>query len=184
MNAPVNPDTIVDFATGQTVDNIGAEANRQLVERFLIEEKGYAREDVTVDAPIEINIEGEVYRSAIDLLIQIQGKPVMAVKCAAGSLGSREREIISAARLYAQSPLPLAVVSDGSNAIVWDTQTGKQISTGLASIPSRRKAVKLAQAEPLPPISPERLERIKLVYRSYDSMNVNVGGRGSQASKS
>jgi hypothetical protein len=184
MNSPTDPDTIVDFVTGRTVADIGAEANRQQVERFLVEKKGYTREDVKVDAPIEMEIEGESYRSAVDLIIQIDGTPIMAIKCAAGSLGSREREIISAARLYAESPLPLAVVSDGSDAIVLDTQTGKQISTGLAGIPSRRQAVKVAQADPLPPVSPERLKRLKLVFRSYDSMNVNVGGRGDQASKS
>jgi hypothetical protein len=36
-----NPDVIVDFITGQSVPNIGAEVNRQQMERYLIETKGY-----------------------------------------------------------------------------------------------------------------------------------------------
>ncbi len=169
-----NPDHIIDFITGKSVPNVGAEMNRQQVERYLIEEKGYRPGEVAVDAPIIVEINGEMYRSAIDLVIQIDDRPLMAIKCAAGSLGSREREIISAARLYDVSPLPLAAVSDGTHATVLDVPTGKKKGEGLAAIPSRSALVDLARTPPLPPIAPERLVRERLVFRSYDSMNVNV----------
>jgi hypothetical protein len=172
-----NPDNLVDFITGQTIPNIGPEANRQTVERFLVEIKGYSRGDVIVDAPIEMEIDGDIYRSTVDIVLQIEGIPLIAIKCAAGSIGSREREIVSAARLFTDTPLPLAVVSDGSNAIVLDTQTGKKMGDCLDDIPSRQEASVLAQKGPLPPIPQERLIRQKLVFRSYDSMNVNVRGR-------
>ena len=179
MKENTNPDVIVDYITGEPVPNMGAEANRQKVERYLIEVKGYRREDVMVDAPIAVEIDGEVYRSAVDIVVQIGDRPLIAVKCAAGSLGSRQREIVSAARLYGTSPLPLAVVSDGSSATLLDAATGKKRGEGLAAIPNRSEAVILAQADPLPPIAPDRLAREKLVFRSYDSMNVNVRGRDS-----
>lgn len=177
MQDSTNPDIIVDFITGEKVPNIGPEANRQLVERFLVEKKGYRRDEVTVNAPIAVEINGEIYRSTVDLVVEIEGVPLIAVKCAAGSLGSREREIVSAARLYAQTPLPLAVVSDGLAAIVLETKSGKSVGKDLADLPSRSEAAKLAQKDPLPPIPPERLTRERLVFRSYDSMNVNVRGR-------
>jgi hypothetical protein len=115
----------------------------------------------------------------VDLVVQIQGKPLMAVKCAAGSLGSREREIVSAARLYGPSPLPLAVVSDGTKATVLNGPSGKKTGDGLAAIPDRDEAVTLSQADSLPPVDSARLAREKLVFRSYDSMNVNVRNRGA-----
>ncbi len=177
MKEDSNPDVIVDFITGEPVPNMGAEANRQQVERYLIEAKGYRREDVIVDAPIDVEIDGQVYRSAVDLIIQIGGRPLMAVKCAAGALGSREREIVSAARLYGTSPLPIAVVSDGTAATVLDAATGKKKRAGLAAIPCRDEAVILSQTDPLPPVAPDRLARERLVFRSYDSMNVNKRGR-------
>ncbi|WP_319407066.1 type I restriction enzyme HsdR N-terminal domain-containing protein [uncultured Desulfosarcina sp.] len=179
MKEEPNPDVIVDFISGKPVPNIGAEANRQRVERYLIEINGFRREEVMVDAPIDVKINDEVYRSVVDLVVQIGSRPLIAVKCAAGSLGSREREIVSAARLYGASPLPLAVVSDGSGAIVLDVATGKKIGNGLAAIPTRNEAVNLAEADPLPPVAPDRLDREKLVFRSYDSMNVNVRRRGN-----
>ncbi len=169
-----NPDVIVDYITGESIPNVGAEINRQQVERYLVEQKGYRREDILVAAPIQVEIEGDVYRSTVDLVVQIDDRPLIAVKCAAGSLGSREREVVSAARLFADTPMPLAVVSDGATATVLDTTKGKQKGKGLAAIPHRSEAVELARSEPIPPIAPERLAREKLVFRSYDSMNVNV----------
>lgn len=177
MKEDNNPDVIVDFITGEVVPNVGAEVNRQQVERYLIEVKGYQREDVIVDAPIDVEIDGDVYRSAVDLIVQVENRPLIAVKCAAGSLGSRQREIISAARLYDTSPLPLAVVSDGSKATLLDVETGKQRGDGIAAIPTREESLVLAQVDPLPPIAPDRLVREQLVFRSYDSMNVNVRRR-------
>jgi len=174
MQSETNPDVIIDFVTGQSVANVGAEANRQRVERYLVEQKGYHVDDIRVDAPIRIDIDGDVYCSSIDLVVEIDDRPVMAIKCAAGSLGSREREIVSAAQIYQSSPIPLAVVSDGNHAAVFDGATGKPINEGLPAIPSRHEAVGLARAKPLPPVPPERLARVKLIFRSYDSMNVNV----------
>jgi hypothetical protein len=174
MQAEPNPDTIIDFITGQAVANVGAEANRQQVERYLVEQKGYRADDIRVDAPICIDIDGDPYRSSVDLVVVIDETPVIAFKCAAGSLGSREREIVAASRLYHTSPLPLAVVSDGTHATVLDGPSGKAVGDGMAAIPSRSEAAILASAAPLPPVAPEHLDRVKLVFRSYDSMNVNV----------
>ena len=172
-----NPDIIVDFITGQSVPHVGPEINRQRVERYLVEERGYRREEILVDAPIAVDIDGEAYRSTVDLVVRIDERPLIAIKCAAGSLGSREREIVSAARLIAASPLPLAVVSDGSDATVLDGGSGKAKGSGMAAIPSRDEALVMAKADPLPPVPADRLARVKLVFRSYDAMNVNVRGR-------
>ena len=169
-----NPDIIVDFITGQSVPHVGPEINRQRGERYLVEERGYRREEILVDAPIAVDIDGEAYRSTVDLVVRIDERPLIAIKCAAGSLGSREREIVSAARLLADSPLPLAVVSDGSDAVVLDGGSGKKRGSGMSAIPSRKEAVAMAQAAPLPPVPADRLAREKLVFRSYDSMNVNI----------
>ncbi|MDL2268379.1 type I restriction enzyme HsdR N-terminal domain-containing protein [Desulfosarcina sp. OttesenSCG-928-A07] len=165
---------IIDYITGKAVPHIGAEANRQKVERYLVEEKGYLRNEVWVDMPISVEINGEIYASAVDLVIQIAGQPLIAVKCAAGSIGSREREIISAARLLAPTPLPLAVVSDGADAIVLDVLTRKKTGQGLAAIPHRRDIIALSQHMRPAPLSVDRLEMEKRVFRSYDTMNVNV----------
>lgn len=166
--------TIVDFVTGEEVPDVGAEANRQAVERILVKEKGFDKADIEVDAAIEIAIAGVPYRSQVDLVVSVDGNRVMAVKCAAGSLGSREREILAAARLLDRHQLRRAAVSDGKNAVVLETVTGKKVGEGLAALPSKEEARHLLQSTPARALAPERCEREKLIFRSYDSMNVNV----------
>jgi hypothetical protein len=166
--------TIIDFVTGETIPDIGAEANRQAVERILVNRLGYEKKDVAVDVDIEMYISGELYRSQIDLVVSVDGVRFMAVKCAAGSLGSRQREILAAARLLDNYQIPLSMVSDGKTAIFLDTATGKKISEGLHMIPTKAQAREIIQSASLQPLAPERIEREKLIFRSYDSMNVNV----------
>ena len=168
--------TITDFVTGKDVPNIGAEENRQAVERFLVEQKGYLKEDLQIDADIEISVAGELYRSQLDLVVSTDGGRTrfMAIRCAAGSLGSREREIVAAARLLDNYQIPLSVVSDGKTAIVLDTVTGQKTAEGLDAIPSKKRAIRKLKSLDLQPLPKNRLEKEKLIFRTYDSENVNV----------
>ena len=170
---------ITDFVTGKEIPNVGAEEKRQMVERFLVAEKGFSKEDVAVDVDIEITVAAETYRSQIDLVVSVDDEHgstcFMAIKCAAASLGSREREILAAARLLGENQLPFSVVSDGKKAIVLDTVSGKKLGEGLNAIPSKAEAQeKIKEIKPLP-FPKEKREREKLIFRSFDSMNVNVG---------
>ena len=135
---------ITDFVTGKEIPNVGAEENRQMVEQYLVNEKGFSKQDVAVDVDIEITVAGELYRSQIDLVVSVDGGDestrFMAIKCAAASLGSREREILAAARLLGENQLPFSVVSDGQKAIVLDTVSGKKLGEGLNAIPSKAQA--------------------------------------------
>lgn len=166
--------TLTDFLTGREIADVGAEANRQAVLRFLVEEKGYAREDVETDVPIAFEVKGESCRSRADVVVSGLGRRLMVIKCAAGSLGSRERESISAARLLEPYQIPLAVASDGQTAVVLDTKTGKKISQGLDTILSKSELASRFEAVDLEPLPENKLERERLVFRTYDSMNVNV----------
>ena len=140
----------------------------------MVEQKGYAKEDIEVDVPLEIEIGGKDYRSSVDLVVSLDGKRLMAVKCVAGSLGSREREIIAASRLLNKYQIPFSVASDGKAAIVLDTVSGKKMGEGLNAIPSKEEIKKSSAATQLEPFPQKRLEKEKLIFRSYDSMNVNV----------
>ena len=167
---------ITDFVTGKEIPNVGAEENRQMVERFLVNEKGYSKDDIEVDVDIELNVAGEPYRSQIDLVVSIDSGSTcfMAIKCAAASLGSREREILAASRLLSEHQLPFSVVSDGKTAIVLDTVSGQKLGEGLNAIPTKDEVREKLKALQLRPFPKDKREREKLIFRSYDSMNVNV----------
>ena len=177
MSETLKPYTMItDFVTGKDVPNIGAEENRQALEQYLVNEKGYSKDDIEVDVKIEMTIGGEPYRSQVDLVVRISGSDlrVMAIKCAAGSIGSREREILAAARLLDDYQIPFAVVSDGKNAIVLDTVSGENMGEGLDAIPSKDSVISMLDTFETVGLPAERRKREKLIFRTYDSDNVNV----------
>jgi hypothetical protein len=167
---------IFDNVTGKDIPNIGAEANRQAVVKYLLDAKGYSKGDIRRDAPIEITVAGENYRSQVDLVISVNSGQIraMVIKCAAGSLGSREREALAAARLLEDYQIPYAVVSDGRTAVVLDTVSGKKVAEGMDAIPSKEAVLKRLQDAGPEEFPRERREREKLIFRTYDSQNVNV----------
>ena len=98
----------------------------------------------------------------------------MVLKCVAGSLGSREREIVAAARLLDEHQIPYSVVSDGKTAIVLDTVSGKKVAEGLGAIFSKKEALEKLLFIELQPFPKNRLKGERLIFRTYDSENVNV----------
>lgn len=171
--------TLIDYITGKMVPDVGAEGSRQLVEKFLVENRGYERTDVVVDAPIKVMFKGEEYASTVDLVVFCKDKPLMALRCVAGSLGSYEREILAAARLVYDVQIPFSVSTNGKDALVRDVLSGKDISCrsngdkyqtgdGLEAIPKKEEGIKLVESFQYIPFPPEKKEREMVIFRSYD----------------
>jgi hypothetical protein len=167
---------IVDFVTGKEIPNIGAEQNRQKVAQYLVYKKGYRKEELERDVDLEFTIQGELYQSQVDLTVTVEEGPirVMVFKCCAASLSSREREILSAARLLDGYQIPFAVVSDGETAIVMDTLSGNKLGEGLDAIPGRDYMIGFWKSFTPQALDEKRREREKLIFRTYDMENVNV----------
>ena len=167
---------ITDYITGRKIPEVGSEGNRQLVEQILVRKRGYRKEDIEVDVELRFTIAGEEYRSVVDLVVCAGKTPdrFMLVKCVAGSLASRERETTAAARILDHYQIPLAVVSDGKNAVVLDTVSGRKIGEGLEAIPSRKQAEERLETMELLPCPEERKVREQLIFRTYDREDVNT----------
>ena len=174
LEKPKPYDMLTDFVTGKEVPNIGAEENRQRVERFLIETKGYTKDDIEVDADLKFTIGDEEVNSNVDLVVRVLGKRFMVLRCVPGSLVSRQRETLAAARLLDTYQIPFSVVTDGKDAQLLNTATGKVLDQGMAAIPSKEEAIRRMTEMKLQPFPQERLERERIVFRSYDEMNINV----------
>ena len=165
---------VEDYITGRKTPLIGSEENRQKVEKFLVEKKGYTREEIDVDRDLLLTFGGECYRSQLDLLVRVDGRPFMVVKCVAGSLDSREREIVAACRIAETRTIPLGVVSDGREARVMNAITGQRIGEQLEDVPARAEAASYLDTELEKPLEREKIEREKLIFRTYDMEDVNV----------
>ena len=174
LEEPKPYDTLTDYVTGNDVPNIGAEENRQRVERFLVETKGYSRDDIEVNANITFAIGDEELRSNVDLVVSVHGKRSMVIKCVPGSLVSRQRETLAAARLLDSYQIPFSVVTDAKDADLLDTVTGQVLDQGMDTIPSKEEIIQRMKEMQVQSFPEERLEREKIIFRSYDEMNINV----------
>ena len=169
-----NDNTITDYITGQSVKNIGPEASRQIFEKFLVQDKGWAKEDIKVDEKIIVQFKGKDYISKIDLIVFCNDKAFMAVTCVAGSIGSYEREILSGARLIFDYQIPFAVSTDARDAIIMDTLSGKKYGQGLNAIPSREKAFEMVKSLEYQPYDENKKKREMIIYRSFNMEKVNL----------
>ena len=166
---------IDDFITGEPLPNVGSEENRQVVERFLVEEKGFDKWEIMVDADIEVLFKGKPYKSTVDLVVSVEDTRFMAVKCVAGAVETWEREILAAARVFEKDyQIPYCVVCDGQNALVIETATGKRVGDSKDSIFSKEEAERFLQSAVLTPLGEKRREKEQIIFRSYDMENINV----------
>ncbi len=163
--------TLIDYITGKEILDAGPEGSRQLFEKFLVEKQGFSKTDVKVDVPITVIFKGKPYISKVDLVVFCNDKPLMAIRCIAGSLGSFEREILAAARLLYDGQIPFSVSTNGKDALVRDVLSGKphaKHGKGLDAVPGREEGIKIVENFSYLPFPAEKKEREMIIFRSYD----------------
>lgn len=154
-------------------EDLAAEA-RRMAEYILIEKKGYAHDDIQKSVVFEVTINEERVLSSVDFLITLSGRKAMVIKCSSGSLSSRERQAVAAARVISSPPVPIAVVADPETAEVIDAASGKVIGEGFGAIPIREQLAKiLDEYDPLP-LSPGRIEKEKRILLAFDAIRCCV----------
>lgn len=161
---------LTDFVTGQELPDTDEERIRQKIERLLVEEKGYSKEDIEVNKEFEIVIGDEINKSNIELVVSVGGKRFMVVRCARGSLVTRERETLSCARLLDCYQIPFAVVTNGEEAEVLDTISGKVIAHGLQAIPSKAQSLQNLEGMEFKKLPEKRIEKEKRIFLAFDTM--------------
>lgn len=162
-----------DYITGLPVPDTGSEANRQIVEKLLVTEKGFSKSDIRVDEPITVIFKGEPYVSSLDLVVFCREKAVMAFKCVAGSIGSYEREILSGARLIYDHQIPFAISTDGKDAVIMDTLSGKKTGQGMDAVPDREGIENMISGISFIPFPENKKEREMIIFRSFNIDKTN-----------
>lgn len=162
--------TLNDYLNSEELIDTDDERYRQELSRMMVEEKGYTPEELTPRRYIETLFARSFVRSTIELTVTISGKDFMILRYGPGSLVSRERAAIAAARvLNKEYRIPLAVVTNGEDAELLDTTTGAILEYGLQAIPDRTKAQEwLHDLTFLPPQDPEKREREMRILNAFD----------------
>ncbi len=160
---------LTDYLTGKTLQDTDDERIRQSLARFLVEERNYRPEELLPEQQIVTSFAGQEVISRIDIVIQLHQRPLMLLRCAPGSLVSRERSAIAAARIYyPQYQLPLAVVYNGQDAELLNCYTGKPVATGFEAIPHRAQLQPWLNVSLRPPQQGKSYEREQRILNAFD----------------
>lgn len=150
-----------------------ANAARELAGR-LLRDKGYGPEDVKRNVVFDVSLPEDTVSSSVDFVVSINGVKAMMVKCAAGSISSRERQAVAAARLLGEFRMPVAVVMDPFSAVVISAFTGKTIGEGFGAVPDKAELGRmLASAAPVR-FSEKHIEREKRILLAFDAIACSV----------
>ena len=170
--------TCTDYITGETIVDTDDERCRQDLARFLVEEKGYAKSDLEPRLSIETLYSGQFVTSSIDITVREAGKRFMILRFAPGSIVTRERPAIAAARVLETSyQIPLTVVTNSREAEVLDTYTGKIVRQGMENILDKKEAEALVQSLRFDPLEDEtKKDRERRILNAYDVEICCVGG--------
>ena len=152
----------------ETRASMGLTLIREVIRDFLLHEKGYSEEDMEVDRQFEIIQDNSRVSLSVDYILTLSSKRFMVIKCCPGALESRERHIVSFARVVDSYQIPFAVVTDGLHARILNAESGKLVSEGLDSIPSRSQAMEILQSTELKPYPAGRMDREKRILLAFE----------------
>jgi hypothetical protein len=170
--------TCEDYLTGETIVDTDDERCRQELAKLLVEKKGYDKSDLEPRLCIETLYNGQFVASTIDITARENNKRFMILRFAPGSIVTRERPAIAAARILEPSyQIPLAVVTNCKDAVVLDTYTGKVIRQGLDNIPDKREAEALVKSLRFDLFDDEeKRDRERRILNAYDIEVCCAGG--------
>lgn len=128
---------LVDYLTGRTVVDTDDERDRQNLAKLFVRDKGFSKIDIEPDVALEVSIDDDSDTARIDFVVRLKGRAMLILKYGPGSIVSRQRPAVAAARLLESYIVPYTVVSNGQDAVVMDTHSGKVVGKGLDAIPAK-----------------------------------------------
>lgn len=164
--------TLRDYITGEELTDTDDERLRQGLARLMVEERGYTRDELVARCAIETLFSSQFVRSVIELAVSIKesGRTFLIIRYGPGSLVSRERSAIAAARVLNRDyQIPYAVVTNGRDAELLDTGSRAVLATGMEAIPKRSRALELlAECEFRTPAEGKRREAELRILNAFD----------------
>ena len=158
-----------DFLTGQTLPDTDDERVRQQLARLLVEQLGYAKQELEPRLTIVSDFGNRVV-TTIELCARIEGRRLFILRYGPGSLVTREKAAIAAARsLDPDYCIPLAIVTNGRDAELLETAHGKVLATGMDCIPDRRQAEALLHSATFATFAdPEKRDQALRILNVFD----------------
>ena len=130
-----------DYLTGAELPDTDDERIRQGLARLLVEQLGYGKEELEPRLTIRTCFNTIRAQTLIELTARIHGRRLFVLRYGPGSLVTREKAAIAAARILDPAyRIPLAIVTNGRDAELIETARGKVLANGMNCIPDRQRA--------------------------------------------
>lgn len=143
---------------------------RQKVLDKMVKEKGYEKEDFEIEKELVTSADNRTHTSLIDLVIRMNGRYLVVIRCAPGSVVTREKQLLASARLLDQHQVPLAIQTNGSEVEILDVLSGKELGEGWQSVPSKKELLNLLPSLKFEPLPEKRAVREARILRVFDEM--------------
>lgn len=145
-------------------------ADRDRIRTKVIEalkRSGYDEGSMRQDESFVLATEEGELRIPIEVLVYLDKKPTLLVKCVRGNMATRERPSLSLARLLFEKPIPFAIVATEREAVVFDTATGKTVGRGYGAFPSPQEAEQRLRDSSDFQVPSAQQEREKRILHTY-----------------
>jgi hypothetical protein len=157
-----------DFITGEPIKDTHDERYRQKLARLLVNRKGYLKSDIVPRKSLIVQAGDQRAGIKIDYLINLSGKVCMVIKYGPGSIVTRRRPLLAISRVLESYQIPIAVVTNGEDAEIVEGSSGKVISRGLGTIPSKSNLIAMTSGNHFKPIAADRAEMESRIVYCYE----------------
>ena len=160
-----------DYLTGQSVTDTHDERARQEIAKFLVTEKGYEKSEIHPRLQLSLALDGQKGTVPVDFLLKPAGRPLMIILFRPGSLVSRRRIALAAARLIEDRIVPYAAVTNAEDAEILETSSGRVVSSGLQGIFSRSGAMRQLEGMDFAALADNRREKEKRILFAMEVLS-------------
>jgi hypothetical protein len=154
--------------TGRTIDDTHDERYRQKIARLLVDQKGFAKEQIRPNHPLTVRAADKAACVPVTYIIEVEGRMAMLVHYGPGSLVTRHRPALAMARLAAAHPIPVVVVTNGETADVLDGASGHLLGSGWEAIPSREQLARQLRHHAWEPVPAQRARMEARIVMAYE----------------
>ena len=127
-----------DFLTGDRLPDTHDERYRQEIAKNIVITGQFKKQDIHANIPITIEAGKRKAILKVDFLVKFNGKTVVLIKYAPGSLVTRRLSTLALSRIVESYQIPFAIITNGEDAEIIDGASGKVILNGLENLPDKK----------------------------------------------
>ena len=159
---------LTDCLTGEAIPDTHDERYRQKITKFMLEKRGYAKIEIQSRCDLQIQADEKCAIIKVDFLITLKDRIYMIIKYGPGSIVTRRRPALAAARLLAPTQIPVVVVTNGEAAEILDGSTGAITACGFEAIPSKTELLNMVSEDAFTLIAPPRFELESRILYAFE----------------